>query len=96
MVDTFQHLLAGLTAAMSLQNLGFALIGCILGTLIGWRPTRPLLGYSGSITPISRAQGTMRSITARNISRRVRFFFIAYSALAKLRWLIVVLVSSGV
>ena len=31
----------------------------------------------------------MRSISARNFSRRVRFFFIAYSALAKLRWLMV-------
>src|SRR5207245_10530148 len=50
------------------------------------RPTRPLLGYSGSITAINRAHGTMRSISARNFSRRVRFFFIAYSALAKLRW----------
>ena len=29
----------------------------------------------------------MRSISARNFSRRVRFFFKAYSALAKLRWL---------
>jgi hypothetical protein len=29
----------------------------------------------------------MRSISARNCSRRVRFFFKAYSALAKLRWL---------
>ena len=37
-MDTFQHLLAGLTAAASLQNLGFALIGCFLGTLIGVLP----------------------------------------------------------
>jgi len=37
-VDTFQHLLAGLTAATSLQNLSFALIGCFLGTLIGVLP----------------------------------------------------------
>src|SRR5262245_43350297 len=38
MVDTLQHLLTGLAAAMTLQNLGFALIGCILGTLIGVLP----------------------------------------------------------
>ena len=39
----------------------------------------------------------MRSISARNFSRRVRFFFIAYSELAKLRWLMVIgLLSSGV
>jgi putative tricarboxylic transport membrane protein len=37
-VDTLQHLMTGLAAAMSLQNLTFALIGCILGTLIGVLP----------------------------------------------------------
>jgi len=57
----------------------------ILGTPIGCRPTRPLVGYRGSMTAISRARGTMRSMSAKNISRRVRFFFIAYSTLAKLR-----------
>src|SRR4051794_29314193 len=67
----------------------------IFGIPIGRRPTRPLFGYSGSITAISLGHGTMRSISARNFSRRVRFFFIAYSALAKLRWLIVVLPSSA-
>jgi putative tricarboxylic transport membrane protein len=37
-MDTLQHLLTGLAAATSLQNLSFALIGCILGTLIGVLP----------------------------------------------------------
>src|SRR5687767_12196966 len=37
-MDTFQHLMTGLAAAASLQNLSFALIGCILGTLIGVLP----------------------------------------------------------
>ena len=37
-MDTLQYLLTGLAAAMSLQNLGFALIGCVLGTLIGVLP----------------------------------------------------------
>jgi putative tricarboxylic transport membrane protein len=37
-MDTLQHLLAGLAAALSLQNLTFALIGCVLGTLIGVLP----------------------------------------------------------
>ena len=32
-MDTFQHLVAGLTAATSLQNLGFALIVCPLAAL---------------------------------------------------------------
>jgi putative tricarboxylic transport membrane protein len=37
-VDTFGHLATGVAAAMSLQNLGFALIGCVLGTLVGVLP----------------------------------------------------------
>src|ERR1700752_3446271 len=37
-MDTLAHLMTGLTAALSLQNLTFALIGCILGTLIGVLP----------------------------------------------------------
>ena len=37
-MDTLHHLMTGLAAAMSLQNLLFALIGCILGTLIGVLP----------------------------------------------------------
>src|SRR5262245_19463590 len=37
-MDTLQHLVAGLAAAMSWQNLAFALIGCTLGTLIGVLP----------------------------------------------------------
>jgi putative tricarboxylic transport membrane protein len=37
-MDTVQHLLAGLAAAATLQNLTFALIGCVLGTLIGVLP----------------------------------------------------------
>src|SRR5215203_1685116 len=37
-MDTVQHLLTGLAAAASPQNLGFALVGCVLGTLIGVLP----------------------------------------------------------
>jgi putative tricarboxylic transport membrane protein len=37
-VDTLQHFMSGLAAAASLQNLSFALIGCLLGTLIGVLP----------------------------------------------------------
>ena len=37
-MDTLAHLMTGLTAALSLQNLAFALIGCTLGTLIGVLP----------------------------------------------------------
>jgi putative tricarboxylic transport membrane protein len=37
-VDTLQYLLAGLAAALSWQNLVFALAGCVVGTLIGVLP----------------------------------------------------------
>jgi putative tricarboxylic transport membrane protein len=37
-MDTFQQLMMGLAAAISLQNFTFALIGCFLGTLIGVLP----------------------------------------------------------
>ena len=37
-MDTLNHLMTGLAAAATLQNLGFALIGCLLGTLIGVLP----------------------------------------------------------
>jgi putative tricarboxylic transport membrane protein len=37
-METLDHLLAGLAAAMSFQNLAFALAGCILGTLVGVLP----------------------------------------------------------
>ena len=59
----------------------------IFGTPMGGRPTRPLRGYDGAMAASKRDHGTMRSISARNFSRRVRFLFKAYSALAKLRWL---------
>ena len=37
-METLDHLLAGLSAAMSMQNLAFALAGCVLGTLVGVLP----------------------------------------------------------
>jgi putative tricarboxylic transport membrane protein len=37
-LDIFGHLATGFAAAASLQNIGFALIGCLLGTLIGVLP----------------------------------------------------------
>jgi TctA family transporter len=36
--DLFHNLATGFSAALSLKNLGFALIGCLLGTLIGVLP----------------------------------------------------------
>ena len=38
MMDAFANLATGFVAAGSLQNIGFALIGCMLGTLIGVLP----------------------------------------------------------
>jgi hypothetical protein len=40
----------------------------------------PARRVQGSITAIQRAHCTMRSISASNSSRRVRFFIIAYGA----------------
>jgi len=37
-LDIFGHLATGFSAAASLQNIGFALLGCLLGTLIGVLP----------------------------------------------------------
>jgi len=37
-METFDHLMAGLAAALTLQNLAFALAGCIFGTLVGVLP----------------------------------------------------------
>jgi len=37
-MEGFQHLAAGFAAALTLQNLAFALAGCVLGTLIGVLP----------------------------------------------------------
>lgn len=51
------------------------------------RPIRSLVSCSRSNTAIRRVQGTMRSMSKRNFSRCVRFFFGAYSALAKRRWI---------
>jgi TctA family transporter len=38
MMDAFANLATGFAAAGSWQNIGFALIGCMLGTLIGVLP----------------------------------------------------------
>jgi len=37
-METLDHLMAGLAAALTLQNLAFALAGCIFGTLVGVLP----------------------------------------------------------
>src|SRR6478672_437969 len=50
---------------------------------IGVRPRTPF-GYSGRSPSTSRAHGTTCSISARNLSRRVCFFLLAYSACEKL------------
>src|ERR1700676_450418 len=50
---------------------------------IGFRPRSPF-GESGCRRSTSRAHGTTCSISAKNLSRRVRFFLPAYSACEKL------------
>lgn len=37
-LDIFQNLITGFSAAGSFRNLGLALLGCMLGTLIGVLP----------------------------------------------------------
>ena len=37
-MDALAHLVTGFSAAASLQNIGFAMAGCLLGTLIGVLP----------------------------------------------------------
>jgi TctA family transporter len=36
--DVINNLVTGFSAALTLQNIGFALLGCLLGTLIGVLP----------------------------------------------------------
>ena len=61
-MDTLQHLMTGLAAAMSLQNLRFALIGCLLGTLIGVLPgLGPAAGTAILIPLTFRARSDRRA-----------------------------------
>jgi len=57
------------------------------GTPMGWRPTRPPVGFFGSIKASSRAKGTTCSCSPRNFSRRVTRFFWVNSLLVKLNCL---------
>ena len=59
-IDLIQHLATGFGAALSLKNLGFALMGCLLGTLIGVLPgigpiptIAMLLPFSFGLEPLS-------------------------------------------
>jgi len=57
MGDLVQHLALGFSVAFSLQNLGLAFLGCLIGTLVGVLPgvgpiarfrTRRLIGSTSS------------------------------------------------
>jgi TctA family transporter len=37
-MELFDHLALGFSTALSLQNLAYAFLGCVLGTLIGVLP----------------------------------------------------------
>ena len=66
-MDTFQHLLAGLTAATSLQNLGFAVIGCFLGTLIGVLPGLGPVAGTAILIPLTFSSPDRRLIMLSGI-----------------------------
>ncbi len=53
MAELFQHLSTGFGAALTLSNLGFALIGCLLGTLIGVLPGLGAVATVAMLLPVT-------------------------------------------
>ena len=53
MVDLFQNLSLGFSVALSIENLGLALLGCILGTLIGVLPGVGPLATFAMLLPVT-------------------------------------------
>ncbi len=53
MVDLVQHLSLGFSVALSFENLGLALLGCVLGTLIGVLPGVGPLATFAMLLPIT-------------------------------------------
>ena len=52
-IDVFHNLATGFGAALSLKNIGFALIGCLLGTLVGVLPGIGPIPTIAMLLPIS-------------------------------------------
>lgn len=54
-MEFFDNALLGLTTALSLQNLGYAFVGCLLGTLIGVLPGLGPLATISMLLPLTYA-----------------------------------------
>ncbi|CAG9167142.1 tripartite tricarboxylate transporter permease [Cupriavidus respiraculi] len=52
-MELFDHLALGFSTALSLQNLGYAFLGCVLGTLIGVLPGLGPLATIAMLLPIT-------------------------------------------
>ena len=60
--DVFQNLATGFGAAVTLKNLGFALTGCLLGTLIGVLPGIGPIPTIAMLLPITFGLGPLPSL----------------------------------
>ena len=77
-METADHLLAGLGAALTFQNLSFALIGSLLGTAIGVLPGIGPIAGTAILMPLTfkldadrrHHHAVRRSITARCMAAR--------------------------
>jgi TctA family transporter len=60
--DFFQNVVTGFGAALTLQNIGFALLGCLLGTLIGVLPGIGPIPTIAILLPITFQLGPLPSL----------------------------------
>lgn len=61
-MDLFANLATGFAAAASWQNVGFALLGCLLGTLIGVLPSIGPIPTIAMLLPITFGLGPLSSL----------------------------------
>src|SRR6516225_10434858 len=54
-MELFEHLALGFSTALSIQNLAYAFLGCLLGTLIGVLPGLGPLATIAMLLPITYA-----------------------------------------
>src|SRR6185503_14941909 len=61
-MDLFQNLATGFGAALTLSNLWFALLGCVLGTLIGVLPGIGPIPTIAMLLPVTFGLGPLPSL----------------------------------
>ncbi len=61
-MELFDHLALGFSAALSWQNLGYALVGCLVGTLIGILPGLGPLATIAMLLPVTYSLPPMGSL----------------------------------